>query len=63
MPEALKFLRPGDLADRWGVSPGTLANWRVRGEGPTFIKIGGMVRYALADVIEHETAGRTEAVA
>ncbi|QIX28790.1 helix-turn-helix domain-containing protein [Nocardioides sp. JQ2195] len=51
------------LAERWEVSPGTLANWRARGTGPTYCKIGNSVRYALADVEQYETAGRTQAVA
>jgi uncharacterized protein YjcR len=58
------FLRADDLANRWGVSPGTLANWRVRGVGPAFVKISnGAVRYALADVESYEAAGRTKAAA
>jgi predicted site-specific integrase-resolvase len=58
-----KYLRPDDLAERWGVSTGTLSNWRSRGIGPTFVKIGANVRYALTDVESYEAAGRTEAVA
>ena len=36
--EAASFLR---------VKPQTLANWRVRGEGPAFSKIGGRGLYRL----------------
>ncbi len=31
---------PAGLAARWGVHPGTLANWRAQGIGPAFRKIG-----------------------
>lgn len=58
-----KFLRTSDLAKRWEMSAGTIANWRVRGIGPTFTRVGGAVRYALADIEAHEAAGRTVAVA
>lgn len=41
-PEAAAFLR---------LAPGTLQNWRCRGEGPRFIQIGTQaVRYALGDL-------------
>ncbi len=55
-------LRPDDLAHRWALTTKTLANWRSRGTGPTYVKVGGMVRYSMADVESYETAGRTEAV-
>jgi Helix-turn-helix domain len=45
-----------ELADRWGLSPRTLENWRWRGEGPPFVKIGRKVVYRLIEVeaYEHE---------
>lgn len=49
------MLRPGELSERWQVSPGTLSNWRSRGEGPTFVKIGGSVRYPMAAVLAMES--------
>lgn len=57
------YLTTETLAERWEVSPGTLANWRTRGTGPTYCKIGNSVRYALTDVEQYEAAGRTQAVA
>ena len=64
MPEARSFLRPSDLAERWGVSVGHLSNLRVRGAGPAYLKLNnGTVRYALADVEAYEDASRVEAVA
>jgi excisionase family DNA binding protein len=33
-----------------GISANTLNCWRSRREGPPFVKVGGKVRYRLADV-------------
>lgn len=33
------------------IKPNTLENWRLRGKGPRYIKVGRSVRYAEADVI------------
>lgn len=60
---ARRFLTPAALAERWSITTKTLANKRVRGEGPAYTKIGGAVRYALADVECYEAAGRVEAAA
>ena len=51
-----RHLNQVELADRWGLSPRTLENWRWRGEGPPFVKIGRKVVYRLIDVeaYEHE---------
>ena len=51
-----KHLRPGELASRWGVSIGHLANLRHRGEGCAYLKLGGAVVYRLADVEAFEAA-------
>ncbi|HBP90861.1 MAG TPA: hypothetical protein DD706_24605 [Nitrospiraceae bacterium] len=34
------------------VTPKTLANWRCRGTGPKFVKVGHCIRYRPADVQE-----------
>ena len=46
-------LSPGEAATRLGLEPGTLANWRWSGRGPMFVKLGGRVRYRLADLAEY----------
>lgn len=47
-----------ELADRWRLDPGSLANLRTRGEGPPFIKLdNGSVRYRVRDVLDAETVG------
>jgi len=39
-----------ELADRWGVSKKTIDNRRYRGQGPSYFKIGGKIKYDLDDV-------------
>jgi hypothetical protein len=53
-----KHLNQIELSRRWGVSPRTLERWRWRRTGPPFMKLGGHVAYALADVEAYETAKR-----
>jgi len=48
-----KHLTTADLAERLGVSPRTVDDWRVDKKGPAYIRIGrgdDTVRYRLADV-------------
>ena len=49
-----RFLKPEQLAIRWGVSPKTLANMRVSGTGPAYIKLKGSVRYPLKTIKAYE---------
>ncbi|HEX2858590.1 MAG TPA: DNA-binding protein [Alphaproteobacteria bacterium] len=53
-------LTPAQLAKRWGCSVKKLANMRVAGTGPTFIKTGpgrnAAVVYRLIDVVKWEKA-------
>lgn len=44
------YLSPSALAQRWSMSPGTLANYRTEGVGLPFTKIGRSVRYSLTDI-------------
>lgn len=50
------LLTPTQLADRWGVSAGHLANLRHHGEGISYLKIGSRVAYRYADVVAYEAA-------
>lgn len=38
------------LADELGISRRTVESWRVKGGGPTFVRIGHLVRYRREDV-------------
>lgn len=44
------------LAGRWGMSPRTLEQWRWRGVGPRYLKLGGRVVYRIVDVEAFEAA-------
>lgn len=48
------LLTPAELADRWGVSVGHLANLRSFGQGLNYIKIGGRIAYRCDDVLAYE---------
>ena len=49
-----ELLTPVELADRWGVTTGHLANLRHQGEGIGYLKIGSRVAYRLAEVLDYE---------
>ena len=53
-----KLLSQKHLANRWGCSERTLQRWRTTETGPTFIRLGGNVRYRLADIISFEDNNR-----
>lgn len=55
-----RHLNQDQLARRWSLSPRTLERWRSTGKGPTYLRLGGRIAYALADVEAFETAGRHE---
>ena len=60
-----QFLSVAEVAELIGISEATLRRWRSRGENPELrsIKIGGSVRYPVADVqafIDLQYAGATE---
>ena len=50
-----KLLTAEELAERWMVSARTLEGWRNAGKGPVWLKIGGQVRYRLADILAYES--------
>lgn len=49
-----KLMTPSELAARWGVTTGHLANLRHRGEGLGYLKIGSRVAYRPEDVLAYE---------
>ena len=58
------LLTPQDVADRLGVSTTTLATWRCTKRYPlTYVKVGRLVRYRLADVEDFEIARLQEIAA
>lgn len=49
-----RFLCQKQLARRWGISHRTLENWRYRGRGLPFLRLGGKVFYKIEDVEAYE---------
>ena len=49
--EQLELLDVEHAASFLGLSPSTLAKWRVTGGGPRFVKLGRRVAYVLTDLI------------
>lgn len=51
---AKRTLTDIDVAARLGVSRFTVRSWRIKGQGPRFMKMGRAVRYRPQDVDEYE---------
>lgn len=57
-PDAVNdLLTDAQLAARWQLSRGTLANQRSQGRGPAYLKLAGRVRYRRSDIEAYEQAG------
>lgn len=50
----MQHLDQKELAARWRVSPRTLERWRLRGSGPSYLKLGGRCIYSIAEVERFE---------
>ena len=48
------FISQNELAERWQISQTTLERWRAQRIGPSFLKLGGQVRYRLMDITAFE---------
>src|SRR5215212_3154375 len=51
------LLTDAQLAVRWQLARGTLANQRSQGRGPAYLKLAGRVRYRRSDIEAYEQAG------
>lgn len=51
---ATETLTTEQLAERWGISPQTLENWRSAKRGPDYVKMGGVIVYRIEDVRRYE---------
>ncbi len=52
-----RFISDGELETLTGIKRGTWQKKRARGEGPRFYRIGGSIRYDLAEVLRWIEAG------
>ena len=46
----IRLITEKDLATALAMQPQSLADWRHRGHGPPYLKLGHLVRYRVADV-------------
>ena len=44
------FLTETQAAARLGLAPKTLRNWRSRGDGPGYLRLGSVIRYHLEEL-------------
>lgn len=66
-----RFMTTAEAAEYCGgLKPNTLEIWRIRGQGPPFVKLGRVVRYRKSDVetwiesqVRHSTSEKGETVA
>ncbi|MCC7261583.1 MAG: helix-turn-helix domain-containing protein [Candidatus Latescibacteria bacterium] len=58
-PTSSTLLTTREAARRLGLAAGTLQNWRIRGEGPAFVRLGKAVRYDEHDLARFIAQGRT----
>ena len=50
------LLNTRQVAKRYGVRAQTVRRWRVEGQGPKFVRIGGrLIRYRIEDLEAYET--------
>jgi hypothetical protein len=49
-----EILTQAELATRWQISEATLERDRSMKQGCRYMKIGGLIRYRMSDVLEYE---------
>jgi len=54
----MRLLRETEVAKRLGLAPATLRKWRWEGRGPSFVRVGGAIRYDPADLRAFMAKGR-----
>lgn len=52
MTDPLEMLTAAELAELLKIPEGTLAQWRYRGQGPKYFKLGNHVRYQRSEIEE-----------
>lgn len=57
-----EYVNTAEAADFTGISKVQLEEWRSRGGGPAYHKVGRRVLYSLDDLRAFVSAGRTEAM-
>lgn len=50
----MNHLTTKQLAARWSLAAITLSTWRIKGTGPSYIKVGQKVLYPIAEILDWE---------
>ena len=56
-------LTPKDIAADIGISTASLANWRAKGVGPPYLKLGKKIRYPQRDYVAWRESTRVRTIA
>lgn len=57
------YFTPDQVAERYQVSEATLKEWRYKGTGPAYVRLGRHVRYPAKDIEEWERQREQESAA
>jgi hypothetical protein len=57
-PRRRQLVNTKELSEIWGVPESTLRYWRCAEIGPTYVKLGGRIKYDLADVERYVRANK-----
>jgi predicted DNA-binding transcriptional regulator AlpA len=57
----MQWLTPKQVSEATGFATQTLANWRVLGKGPAYVRLGRSVRYSEDEVERFMMSGRADA--
>lgn len=60
MTDREQLMTQEELAHRWQISEATLERNRSMKQGVKFMKIGGLIRYRLSDVLAYEAQSTVE---
>src|SRR5215831_5875513 len=55
---ARQLISTKELSKRWDIPESTLRYWRCAGMGPPYVKLGGRIKYDLADVERYVRANK-----
>ena len=56
--KARQLISTKELSKRWDIPESTLRYWRCAGMGPPYVKLGGRIKYDLADVERYVRANK-----
>ncbi len=48
-----RLLKQKEVEELLGLAPSTIEQWRLRGRGPRWVRLGRAVRYRLSDLTEY----------